>query len=181
MAKSRLHFRCGHHLFCVGVWILFNYAPRPVYFLAGPGPDWTFFESGPDFIMSIRSGFYHVGLGPDVIHFESGTDFFMLVRLLYILSKGPGKDFIKDGRPTRFRILSIFESGSGFFSIRSGSGYHLNNFVSSFCICILTISCFNLKQLFSPSKLYYFVLSLFYMHELIIVLRQFRANLKHVI
>ena len=45
----------------------------------------------------------------------------------------------------------------------------LNNFVSSFCICILTISCFNLKQLFSPSKLYFFVLSLFYMHELIIV------------
>ena len=75
--------------------------------------------------MSIRSGFYHVGLGPDVIHFESGTDFFMLVRILYILSKGPGKDFIKDGRPTRFRILSIFESGSGFFSIRSGSGYYL--------------------------------------------------------
>ena len=66
--------------------------------MAGPGPDFTYFESGPDFIMSVRSGFYHVSPGPDFIHFESGMDFIILVRvqILSFLSSGP--DFIKEVR-----------------------------------------------------------------------------------
>ena len=54
-----------------------------VYFLAylSPVPDFTYFESGPDEIMLVPSGFYHVSPVPDFIHFESSTDFIMLVRV----------------------------------------------------------------------------------------------------
>ena len=73
--------------------------------MAGPGPDFIYFESSPDFIMSVRSRFYHVSSDPYFIHFESGTDFIMPVRVR-ILSR-------KSGLRVRFRILSIFESGFG--------------------------------------------------------------------